>query len=88
MRGFDGGSIVEIISHHRVDIRRAVYTVGFAKAIYVLHTFQKKLKRGIATASRDIELIRQSPASSTLQEPIVFSQTDIRVFSARAVLPT
>jgi len=67
MRGFDGGSIVEIISHHRVDTWRAVYTVGFAKAIYVLHTFQKKLKRGIATASRDIELIRQSPASSTLQ---------------------
>jgi phage-related protein len=59
MHGFGGGSIVEIIAHHRGDTWRTVYTVRFAEAIYVLHAFQKKSKRGIATTKRDIELIRQ-----------------------------
>ncbi len=37
---------------------RAVYTVRFSEAVYVLHVFQKKAKRGIATPTRDLELIR------------------------------
>ena len=37
---------------------RAVYTVRFSEAVYVLHVFQKKAKRGIATPKRDLELIR------------------------------
>jgi phage-related protein len=37
---------------------RAVYTVRFADAVYVLHVFQKKSKRGIATPKRDVELIK------------------------------
>jgi phage-related protein len=64
MRGFGGGSIVEIIAHHRGDTWRTVYTVRFAEAIYVLHAFQKKSKRGIATTKRDIELIRQRLAEA------------------------
>jgi len=59
MRGFGGGSIVEIMAYHRGDTWRAVYTVRFAEAIYVLHAFQKKSKSGIATTKRDIELIRR-----------------------------
>jgi phage-related protein len=43
---------------------RAVYTVRFAEAIYVLHAFQKKSKRSIATTKRDIELIRQRLAEA------------------------
>ena len=35
-----------------------VYTVRFATRIYVLHVFQKKSKRGIATPRKEIELIR------------------------------
>jgi phage-related protein len=38
---------------------RAVYTVRFAHAVYVLHCFQKKSKRGIQTPKREIELIRE-----------------------------
>lgn len=38
---------------------RAVYTVRFAKAVYVLHAFQKKSSQGIATSQRDIALIGQ-----------------------------
>jgi len=64
MRGFGGGSVVEIIALHRGDTWRAVYTVRFAEAIYVLHAFQKKSKRGIATLKRDIELIRQRLAEA------------------------
>lgn len=64
MRGFGGGSIVEIIANHRGDTWRAVYTVRFAEAIYVLHAFQKKSKHGIATIKHDIELIRRRLAEA------------------------
>ena len=59
LRGFAGGSVLEIVAHHRGDTWRAVYTVRYAEAIYVLHAFQKKSKRGIATPKREIELIQQ-----------------------------
>jgi phage-related protein len=42
-----------------VDSWRAMYTVRYTEAIYVLHAFQKKSKRGIATPKKDIDLIRQ-----------------------------
>lgn len=38
---------------------RAVYTVNFADRVYVLHAFQKKSKRGIATSREDNEMVRQ-----------------------------
>lgn len=38
---------------------RAVYTVRFAKVVYVLHAFQKKSKRGIATPTAELVLIEQ-----------------------------
>ncbi|MCC7079627.1 MAG: type II toxin-antitoxin system RelE/ParE family toxin [Burkholderiales bacterium] len=36
---------------------RAVYTVRFAKAVDVLHVFQKKSPSGIRTARTDVDLI-------------------------------
>lgn len=59
LRGFGRGSLLEIVAPHRGDTWRAVYTVQFAEAVYVLHAFQKKSKRGIATPKRELELIRQ-----------------------------
>ena len=38
---------------------RAVYTVRFPRAVYVLHVFQKKSKRGIATLKREIDLVKR-----------------------------
>jgi phage-related protein len=35
-----------------------IYTVKFAGAVYVLHAFQKKSKRGIATPRHEVDLIR------------------------------
>jgi phage-related protein len=43
----------------RRDIFRAVYTIRFAEAVYVLHAFQKKSPRGIKTARRDVELVTE-----------------------------
>jgi phage-related protein len=62
--GFGGRSVVEIIADHDGDTWRAVYTVRFPEAVYVLHAFQKKSKRGIATPKRDVDLIRQRSAEA------------------------
>jgi phage-related protein len=59
MRGFGGGSVLEIVAAHRGDTWRAIYTVRYAEAIYVLHAFQKKSKRGVVTPRKDVELIHQ-----------------------------
>src|SRR5580704_8194424 len=59
LKGFGGGSVIEIVTEHRGGTWRAVYTVRFVEAIYVLHTFQKKSKKGIATPNKDMKLVRQ-----------------------------
>ena len=64
MKGFGGSSVVEIVSDFGGDTWRAVYTVRFAEAVYVLHAFQKKSKRGIATPHRDLDLIRRRLAEA------------------------
>jgi len=43
---------------------RAVYAAQFDEAIYVLHAFQKKSTRGIATPTRDVDLIRRRLADA------------------------
>ena len=54
-----GAGVLEVVARHDGDSFRAAYTVRFAHAVYVLHAFQKKAKRGIATPQREIELIRR-----------------------------
>ena len=49
---------MEIVAPHDGDAYRAVYTVRFRGAVYVLHAFQKKSRKGIATPPREIELVR------------------------------
>ena len=49
LRGFAGAGVLEVVDDFDGDTYRAVYTVRFAGLIYVLHAFQKKSKRGIAT---------------------------------------
>ena len=58
LRGL-GPGVLEIIADHRGDTYRAVYTVRFAERVYVLHVFQKKSKKGIATPQSEIDLVRQ-----------------------------
>ena len=54
-----GPSLLEIVSDHRGDTYRSVYTVRFADTVYVLHVFQKKSKRGVRTPQSEVELVRQ-----------------------------
>ncbi|MBD0372998.1 MAG: type II toxin-antitoxin system RelE/ParE family toxin [Pyrinomonadaceae bacterium] len=58
LKGFSSASVLEIISDYQTDTYRAVYTVKFGDRIYVLHAFQKKSKKGIATPQAEVELIK------------------------------
>jgi phage-related protein len=64
LKGFGGAKVMEIIDRHDTNTYRAVYTVQFAGRIYVLHAFQKKSRKGIATQQKDIDLIRQRLAAA------------------------
>src|SRR5688572_527008 len=59
LKGFGGTSVVELIEGDERGTFRAVYTVKLESAIYVLHAFQKKSKKGIKTPREEIELIRR-----------------------------
>lgn len=55
LKGF--GGVLEVVEDYDGDTYRAVYTVRFASAVYVLHAFQKKSKSGIKTPKKDLDLI-------------------------------
>ena len=59
LKGFGGRSVLEIVAGTATGTYRTVYTVRFQEAIYVLHAFQKKSKKGIATPQTEIELIHK-----------------------------
>jgi phage-related protein len=59
LKGFRGAGILEIVDDFDGDTYRAVYTVRFAGAVYVLHAFQKKSRHGIATPRAELKLIEQ-----------------------------
>ena len=54
-----GPGVLEVVSDHRGDTFRAVYTVRLGARVFVLHAFQKKSKHGIATPQADIELVKR-----------------------------
>src|ERR1700674_5848564 len=41
LTGFGGATVLEIVEDFRSDTYRAVYTVKFSEAVYVLHAFKK-----------------------------------------------
>lgn len=57
LKGFGGAGVVEVVSNWEGDTFRAVYTVRFADAVYVLHAFQKKSKSGRKTPKLEMDLI-------------------------------
>jgi phage-related protein len=58
LTGFGGAGVIEVLKDYRGDTFRAVYTVRFARAPFVLHAFQKKSKTGRQTPQGDMGLIR------------------------------
>jgi len=55
----EGSGVFELVEEHRGGAFRAVYTVRFEKAVYVLHCFQKKSPSGVRTAQQDVDLIHE-----------------------------
>jgi len=64
LKGFGGAGVFEVISDYDGDTYRTVYTVRLKTAVYVLHAFQKKSTRGIATPKRELDLIRRRLADA------------------------
>lgn len=58
LKGFGGASVLEVVEDDSGGTYRAVYTVRFEEAVFVLHCFQKKSKRGIETPKEDMNIIR------------------------------
>lgn len=59
LKGFGGAGVLEIVEDNDGDTYRAIYTVKFVGAVYVLHAFQKKAKRGRSTPKKDIDLVKR-----------------------------
>ena len=59
LTSFQGASVLETRDNYLGDTYRAIYTVKFHQIVYVLHAFQKKSKKGIATPKNEIDLIEQ-----------------------------
>jgi phage-related protein len=55
----EGPGVFEVVERHDGDTYRAVYTVRFEQAVYVLHAFQKKSPSGIRAAGSDISLVSE-----------------------------
>ena len=68
MKGFGGGSVLEVVENFDGDTFRAVYTVKIKGRVYVLHVFQKKAKSGIKTPKADLDLIKQRLAAAQARE--------------------
>jgi len=58
LKGFGGAGVLEVVEDHISGTYRAVYTVKFEDAVFVLHCFQKKSKSGISTPKEDMDIIR------------------------------
>ena len=70
LKGFGGSGVLEVVEDDAGGTYRAVYTVKFAEAVFVLHCFQKKSKRGVATPKADMNIIhaRLKVAEALAQE--------------------
>jgi phage-related protein len=58
LKGFKGGGVLEVVEDFDGKTYRTMYTVRYADAVYVLHAFQKKSKKGIATPKHEMELVK------------------------------
>ena len=57
LKGFKSAGVLEVVEDFDGDTFRAVYTVRFKSAVYVLHCFQKKSKKGAATPRADMNMV-------------------------------
>ena len=58
LKGFSGVGVLEVVAQDDGNTYRAMYTVKFKDAIYVLHVFQKKSRKGIETPKEHMDLVK------------------------------
>ena len=75
LRGFGGAGVLELIEDDEAGTYRAVYTVRFVTAVYVLHVFQKKSRRGRSTPQPDMDLIVQRLKRATELHALSMKET-------------
>ena len=59
LKGFGSAGVLEVLEDDDGSTYRAVYTVRFDNAVYVLHCFQKKSHKGVETPRREMDLVRE-----------------------------
>jgi len=59
-----GSGVLELALRYASDAYRVVTAVQFGTRIYVLHAFQKKSTRGIATPKHEVDLINKRYAEA------------------------
>jgi phage-related protein len=59
LKGFSGAGVLEIVEDDVAGTFRAVYTVKFSGAVYVLHAFQKKSKKRARTPKEEIDRVKK-----------------------------
>lgn len=72
----EGPGVFEIVEDQRGDTYRVAYTVRFAKAVYVLHCFQKKSPSGIRTAKNDVDLIHERLKTALADYEVRYGKDD------------
>jgi len=58
LQGFGSAGVLEVVEDWKGDAYRAIYTVRFTTAVFVLHVFKKKATKGIQTPKHDLDVIR------------------------------
>jgi phage-related protein len=58
LKGFGGAGVLELVEDDTGGTYRAVYTIKFEQAVFVLHWFQKKSKTGVTTPREHMAIIR------------------------------
>lgn len=69
-----GGGVLELVESHQGRAYRAIYTVRFPKAVYVLHAFEKKSPSGIRTARRDVALVARRLATAQEDYEVLYGK--------------
>jgi len=77
LAGF-GSGVLEVVSDVNTNTYRAVYVVRFRDAVYVLHAFQKKSKRGIATPKAELDLVRHRLKTAELHHAAAYGKDSRR----------
>ena len=73
--GFGGAKVLEVVINNEGNAYRAVYTVKLKYAVYVLHAFQKKSVKGIATPKPDMDVIRSRLKAAEAHHELIYKES-------------